>query len=83
LRNVEETVAVLGVNQPIEGASVDELETWLEWWRPSLELAQEMTSNHIAFLRAHSWWPPVTAEQITRVPPSIVQRSLRPNMYKE
>jgi hypothetical protein len=33
-RNVEETVAVLGVNQPIEGASADESEKWLEWWRP-------------------------------------------------
>lgn len=82
-QSVEETIAVLGVARPIDGASERELEMWLEWWRPSVETARKLTSDRIAYLRAGGWWPPVAAEQVAKVSPSIVRRSLRPNMYKD
>lgn len=82
-QRAEETIAVLGVPRPVEGASAHELETWVEWWRPSLETARKLPSDRIAYLRAGGWWPPVAAEQVARVPPSIVQRPLRPKMYED
>lgn len=81
-RRVEEIVAILGVNKPIDGASTDELAAWIEWWKPSLESARNIPSDRVAYLRAGGWWPPVSAEQIARVPPPIVTRSLRPNLHK-
>ena len=46
-QSVDETIAVLGRPRPLEGASACELEIWLEWWRPSLELARELAPDRV------------------------------------
>lgn len=78
---IEETATILGINKPRESASEEELRIWIEWWRPSVEAAREMCSEDMAYLRAGGWWPPVTAAQISAVPPVIVRQTTRPSLY--
>lgn len=78
---IDEIVATLGVNRPIDGASLEELDAWVGWWRPSFETARGLPPDRVAYLKSGGWWPPVSSEQIARVPPRIVVRSLRPNLF--
>lgn len=77
-RQADDIGRVLGLAAPAEDTSPEDLALWIDWWHPSAELARSLPPERIAYLRAGGWWPPVPADRISRLPPAIVTRTLRP-----
>jgi len=68
---------------PPDAASTEECRQWLSWWRPSYYTATNLSDEQKKYLKNGGWWPPVTAFQIENIPPDIVKRTSRPELFSE
>ncbi|WP_234805569.1 hypothetical protein [Xanthomonas citri] len=50
---------------------------WIAWWAPSALAAEAMTEADRQRLMTGGWWPPATAEHVTKMPPPSVRLALR------
>lgn len=64
-----------------EQVSADELQQWVEWWKPSYRAARRLSDEQKAYLKQGGWWPPIAAHQIENIAPDIVRRTQRPGLW--
>lgn len=55
-------------------ATADEVQQWIDWWQPSFEAAQRLSTDEIVALKTARKWPPVTTRMISETPPPVAQR---------
>ena len=70
---VAQTAILLGIDPPPAGTQAADLRAWLDWWKPSADVAARLTPSQVASLKAGRWWPPVTAHQVNTMGPGRIQ----------
>lgn len=71
----------LGIRRPsLVGASPQEACEWIEHMVPRLRAAISIPNDVRTRMKAERKWPPILAADVSRMPPDIVQRTLRPSL---
>lgn len=72
----------LGIRRPsLVGASPQEACEWIEHMAPRLRAAVSIPHEARDRLKAERKWQPILAADVSRMPPDIVQRTLRPSLF--
>lgn len=65
---------LLGVARIERGEAFSDLVRWVDWWQFSYMTATTLEPAEVARLKAGRWWPPVSGEQVHKMPPAIARR---------
>ena len=75
-QTTDEIAELLEISPVRRSATVDEVQQWIVWWRPSYEIAKQLVPEQIAAMKAGRWWPPTTEKMINEMPPEIAHRRI-------
>lgn len=72
----------LGIRRPsLVGASPQEACEWIEHMAPRLRAAISIPDDVRSRMKAERKWPPILAADVSRMPPDMVRRTLRPSLF--